>query len=63
MRTVDLGDAKRGDVLAVGGGAVSRSPQRSQDTADALHGDTSVYGVSRRRRGTGQASAGVIVAD
>lgn len=58
-----LGDAKGCDVLAVRGGAVSSPPQASQDAADALHGYASVDGVVGRRRGTGQARAGVVIAD
>lgn len=58
-----LSDAKSSNVLAVGGGAISSSPQRSHDTPDSLHSDPPVYGVIWRRRGTGQASAGVVVAN
>lgn len=60
---VYLGDAQGSNVLAVGGGAVSGPPQRSQDAADALHGDASVNGVGGWWRGAGQAGAGVVVAD
>lgn len=56
-----LGNAKCSDVLAVGGGAISSSPQCSQDTADALHSDTSVDGVSWWGRSTGQAGTSVVV--
>lgn len=58
-----LGDAEGCDVLAVRGGAVSSPPQASQDAADALHGYASVDGVVGRRRGAGQARAGVVIAD
>lgn len=58
-----LGDAKRSDVLAVGGGAVTGSPQRRHDAADAFHSDASVNGVSRGRRGTGQPGTSVVVPD
>lgn len=58
-----LCDAKCCDVLAVGGGAVASAPQGSQDAADALHGYAPVDGVVGRRRGAGQARAGVVIAD
>lgn len=64
MNTITyLGDAKRSDVLAVGGGAVTSSPQRRHDAADAFHSDASVDGVSRRGRGTRQPGTSVVVAD
>lgn len=58
-----FGDAQGGDVLTVGSGAISGSPQRCQDASDGLHGDPSVYGVVGRRRRARQASAGIVVAD
>lgn len=56
-----LGDAQGPHVLAVGRGAVPRSPGPSQEAADALHPDPAVDGVLRRRRGAGQAGAGVVI--
>lgn len=58
-----FGDAKSGDVLAVGSGAIPGSPQRCQDASDGLHGDPPINGVVGRRRCARQASAGVVVAD
>ena len=59
--TAYLGNPKRSNVLAVGGGAIAGSPQRSQNAADSLDGDASVDGVSGRRRGAGQTGARVVV--
>lgn len=56
------GDAQRPDVLAVGGGAVPRTPGPRQQTAKTLNADATVDSMPRRGWGPHQPGTGIVIA-